>query len=124
MVVSIETKRGDLVAIRVTGTLGKQDYDQLIPVLETKIKQFGKIDLYWEMEALEGWNLSGLWEDLKFDMTHLNSFRKVALVGDKKWEEWVARIIKPFSTAEIRYFDVRQKDKALEWLNQPVINTP
>ena len=49
MVVSIETKREDLIAIRLTGTLGKQDYDKLIPVLETKIKQYGKIDLYWEM---------------------------------------------------------------------------
>ena len=116
MVISIETKRANLIAIRLTGTLGKKDYEQLIPVLEAKIKQFGKIDLYWEMEALEGWELSGLWEDLKFDITHINSFRKVAIVGDRKWEEWIARMIKPFTTAEIRYFDVRQKDEAMHWL--------
>lgn len=118
MINSIETTKENLVAVRLTGSLGKQDYDTLIPVLEAKIKQFGKIDLYWEMEAVEGWNVGGLWEDLKFDVKHINSFGKVAIIGDKKWEEWIARIIKPFTTADIKYFDVHQKDAAMAWVSQ------
>jgi hypothetical protein len=116
MVTSIETTRETLVAIRLTGTLDKQDYDRLIPVLESKINQFGKIDIYWEMTGVEGWNPAGLWEELKFDLRHVNDFRKVAIVGDKKWEEWIAQAIKPFTTAEIRYFDAHQKEQALAWL--------
>jgi hypothetical protein len=116
MITSIETTRETLVAIRLTGTLDKQDYDRLIPVVESKIKQFGKIDLYWEMAGVEGWNPAGLWEEVKFDLRHVNDFRKVAIVGDKKWEEWIARMIQPFTSAGIRYFDIHQKQEALAWL--------
>jgi SpoIIAA-like len=116
MVTSIETQRENLVAIRLTGTLEKQDYDRLVPVLEGKIHQFGKIDLYWEMDAVQGWQPGGLWEEIKFDIKHANSFRKVAIVGDKQWEKWIAQLIKPFTTAEVRYFDVHQKEQAMAWL--------
>jgi len=120
MVTNIETTREDLIAIRLTGTLDKQDYDQLIPVLESKINQFGKIDLYWEMEGVVGWQPGGLWQDIKFDVKHVNSFGKVAIVGDKKWEEWIARMIKPFTTAEIGYFDTGQKAEAMAWVGLKV----
>jgi hypothetical protein len=118
MVSSIETNRESLAAFRLTGALDKKDYAFLIPVLEDKISRFGKIDLYWEMVASEGWNLEGLWEDLKFDLKHMNSFRKVAIVGDKKWEEWIAAIIKPFTSAEIKYFHVPQREEAMAWVSR------
>jgi len=120
MVTNIETTRGDLVAIQLTGSLERQDYDQLIPVLESKINQFGKIDLYWEMEGVSGWQPGGMWQDIKFDVKHVNSFRKVAIVGDKKWEEWIARMIRPFTTAEIGYFDITQKAEAMAWVGLQV----
>jgi hypothetical protein len=116
MVSSIETKRENLVAVRLTGTLDKQDYDRLVPVLEARIHQFGKIDLYWEMDAVQGWQPAGLWEELKFDVRHVNNFRKVAIVGDKQWEKWIAQLAGLFTSADIRYFDVHQKEQAMAWL--------
>ena len=120
MVTNIETTKGDLIAIRLTGSLVKQDYDQLLPILESKIKQFGKIDLYWEMDGVDSWQPGGLWQDIKFDVQHVNSFNKVAIVGDKKWEEWIAKIIKPFTTAEIGYFETTQKAEAMAWVGLKV----
>jgi hypothetical protein len=118
MVSSIATDKEDLAAFRLTGALDKKDYDFLIPIVEEKLSRFGKINLYWEMVASEGWNLEGLWEDLKFDLTHLNSFRKVAIVGDKKWEEWIATISKPFTSAEVKYFYEPQREEALAWVSR------
>ena len=120
MVTNIETTKADLVAIRLTGTLERKDYDQLVPVLESKINEFGKIDLYWEMEGVTGWDPGAAWQDIKFDVKHVNSFRKVAIVGDRKWEEWIVRMIKPFTTAEISYFDSGQKAEAMAWVSLSV----
>lgn len=117
MVSRIETNRDSLAAFRLTGTIHKNDYALLVPVLEEKISRYGKIDLYWEMLDSAGWDLEGLWEDLKFDLRHLNSFRRVAIVGDKDWEGWLATLIRPFSTAEVRYFRVPERDQAMGWLN-------
>ncbi|GEO05444.1 hypothetical protein AAE02nite_31080 [Adhaeribacter aerolatus] len=117
MVSQIATVKEDLVAVSVSGNLEKHDYDQIIPVLEMKIAQFGKINLYWEMIGLEGWHLSGLWQDLKFDVKHINNFRKIAIVGDKKWEEWIATMIRPFTTAEVKYYNELQREDAMAWVS-------
>ncbi len=117
MVSQIATVKEDLVAVSVSGHLDKHDYEQIIPVLENKIAQFGKINLYWEMVGLEGWRLDGLWKDLKFDLKHVNDFRKVAIVGDKKWEEWIATMIKPFTTAEVKFFNELHRDEAMTWVS-------
>ncbi len=118
MISQIPTVKEDLVAVSISGHLEKHDYDQILPLMEKKIQQFGKINLYWEMIAFEGWHLDSLWKDLKFDVKHVNDFRKVAIVGDKKWEEWIATMIKPFTSAEVKYFKVLQRDEAILWVSQ------
>ncbi|MEP0460430.1 MAG: STAS/SEC14 domain-containing protein [Flavobacteriaceae bacterium] len=40
------------------------------------------------------------------------------MVGDKKWQEWITQFMKPFTNAEVRYFDSEQKEKAKKWINQ------
>jgi len=43
---------------------------------------------------------------------------KVAIIGDKQWEKWMAAICKPFTLAKIQYFDASEADKAWEWVSQ------
>jgi len=38
------------------------------------------------------------------------------MVGEKKWEEWMARVCKPFTLAKIQYFDRHELDAAWGWL--------
>jgi hypothetical protein len=106
---------GDVAAVKLVGQAGRADYESLIPELEEKIRRFGKINLYWEME-FDGWQPLAAWQDLKFDLKHVNDFRRVALVGDRKWEEWLARVIRPFTPAEVRYYDLSQREEALAWV--------
>ena len=52
------------------------------------------------------------------DMSHADDYEKIAMVGDKKWQDWITQFMKPFTNAEIRYFDSEQKEEAKEWINQ------
>jgi hypothetical protein len=108
----------DLVAVMLTGKLEKADYDSLIPEIEEKIGRFGKVNMFWEMVDFEGWDISGLWQDVKFDIKHLNDFNRIALVGGKQWEAWISNLIKPFTTAEIRYFDLSEREEAMVWVSE------
>jgi hypothetical protein len=108
----------DLVAVMLTGKLEKADYDSLIPEIEEKIGRFGKVNMFWEMVGFEGWDISGLWQDVKFDIKHLNDFNRIALVGGKQWEAWISNLIKPFTTAEIRYFDLSEREEAMVWVSE------
>jgi hypothetical protein len=38
------------------------------------------------------------------------------MVGDRKWEKWMANFCKPFTRAKVRYFDKSDVDAAWEWL--------
>ena len=104
-----------LLALHFTGELEKSDYDGFLPILEEKIKKHGKINLYWEMDDFDGWDASAAWKDLKFDMKHANDFHKVAMIGEEKWQDWMTQLMKPFTGAEVKYFERTEREKALAW---------
>ena len=38
------------------------------------------------------------------------------MVGDPKWEQWMANFFKPFTRAKVKYFDRSEVDSAWKWL--------
>lgn len=75
---------GKLISTKAVDKLTQNDYDRLIPLLESKIKQHDNLNWYFEMQDFKGWEPKALWEDLKFDAKHANDFDKIAMVGEKK----------------------------------------
>jgi len=112
-----EEKAGHRVlVIRASGKLSKEDYEHFLPEVERLIEQEGKIRLLFEMHDFHGWEAGALWEDIKFDLKHFADIKRLAMVGEKKWEEWMARFCRPFTSAEIRYFDQSQVEEARHWI--------
>ena len=44
---------------------------------------------------------------------------RLALVGEAQWEKGMAIFCKPFTTAQIRYFDQEQAEEARKWIEAP-----
>jgi hypothetical protein len=40
---------------------------------------------------------------------------RIALVGDKKWEGWMAKVCEPFTAATVKYFGAGELDSAWAW---------
>src|SRR5262249_42616141 len=106
---------GRILAIRLSGKLTKQDYEDFVPEVERSINQHGKIRMLVQMQDFHGWRAGALWQDIKFDLKHSRDIERLALVGDKAWEHGMAVFCKPFTTATIRYFDQREGDQAEAW---------
>ncbi len=104
----ISENDGKLLLVHLTGALHKDDYRDFVPIVEQAVQRHGKIRLLVEMHDFYGWDPGALWEDLKFDFKHFNDIERLAMVGEKKWEEWMATFCKPFTTATIRYFPKEQ----------------
>lgn len=121
MVQLLEESKGDLVAFRIAGHVDKNDYDVMLPLLVEKINQYGKINVYAEMQDVEDYTLKALWEDLKFDFRHAADFKKAALVGEQKWLDWLTIAASPFTTAKVKHFTLAQRQQALEWVQTPEI---
>jgi hypothetical protein len=112
----LEESKDEVVAFRLTGSVDKSDYDVMLPILEEKIKQYGKISVYAELQDTEDLSLRALWEDLKFDFRHASDFSKAAIVGDQKWLDWLTVMASPFTSAKVRYFGFINRDQALDWV--------
>ena len=111
-----ETQNSNIVAIKISGKLEKEDYDIFVPELEDAIKRHGKIRLLLELEDFHGWTTGALWEDTKFDVRHFNDIERLAILGDKAWEKGMAVFCKAFTTADIRYYDLSQREDAEAWI--------
>jgi hypothetical protein len=104
--------------VRVAGKLTKEDYQELVPIVDDQIRQFGKLRILFTMHDFHGWTAGALWEDTKFDLKHWKDIERLAIVGDKRWEQGMAAFCKPFTTAQIKYFDHSQLDEARAWLGE------
>ena len=72
---------------------------------------------------VEGFDFHGetagaLWEDTKFAVHHFRDVKRLALVGETKWQEAMATFCKPFTTAEVRDFESSQAAAAHDWLTE------
>lgn len=116
MIEMLKTRSPRIVGLRCTGKLHDEDYKTIEPKLEEVIKEQGRIRILAQLDDFHGWDLHAAWDDLKFGVRHLDHFEKVAMVGDKKWEEWMARVTDWFIDARVRYFDVSEIDRAWYWI--------
>jgi hypothetical protein len=114
---SVEEISGNrILVVRASGRLTKEDYGHLVPEVERLIKEQGKIRLLFQMHDFHGWEPGALWEDVKFDIRHFADIERLAIIGEKRWEELMASFCKPFTTAEIRYFDHSESAEARRWI--------
>lgn len=96
--------------------LTQEDYNRFLPLAESVIEKHGKLRWYFEMEDFEGWTLEALWSDAKFDFKHRNDYEKIAMVGRKDWMDWLTQMMKPFTSAEIRFFELEEQEEARKWI--------
>ncbi len=106
----------EVLAFKLSGKLHDEDYQQFVPLIDAAAGKFGKIRLLAQFEDFKGWDLHALWDDITFSATHCTKIERIALVGDKTWEKWMAKVCKPFTLAKIRYFDSAEIEAARAWL--------
>jgi len=105
--------------IKVNGKLSKEEYADLVPSWEAMIARYGKLRLLFQMEpGFTGWEPIAAWDDMKFSISHRNEMEKVALVGAKKWHEYVAKLGALLVNSEVRFFEESELDEAQRWLRE------
>ena len=114
----IELQGKNIVATKASGKLDKKDIEKIHPLIHAILYKGMKVRWYFEMEEFTGWDFPGLWEDLKMDTAHAKDYEKIAMVGNKKWQDWITQFMKPFTNAEIKYFDLEEKEIAKEWIKK------
>jgi hypothetical protein len=116
----VQEAGGQVLRVRITEELAQGDYALFVPEIERLIAQYGKVRLLVEMVNFRGWTAGALWQDIKFDVKHFRDIERLALVGEKRWQKNMAAFCKPFTSAEIRYFDRSETNLARAWVEEGV----
>ena len=116
MIEQIPQSSEKVLGFKLSGKLHNGDYKNFVPVIDVAVAKQGKIRLLAQFSDFHGWDLHALWDDIKFSTTHCTKIERIALVGDKAWEKWMAKVCVPFTMAKIKYFDLSEVDAAKEWL--------
>jgi SpoIIAA-like len=117
MITRLETGSPKIIGFALSGKLHDEDYRTFVPEVDTAAAK-GRRRLFVRFEDFHGWDLHAAWDDFKFGVKHYASFERIALVGDRRWEEWMTAFCKPFTRAEVRYFDVDDSAAAWAWLRE------
>ncbi|HPF40240.1 MAG TPA: STAS/SEC14 domain-containing protein [Phycisphaerae bacterium] len=107
---------GKLLEFHLSGKLTRADYETFVPLVEGVVREYGRIRILMIMHDFHGWDAGALWEDIKFDVKHFADIERLAMVGESKWQEWMATFCRPFTTAKIRYFGSDQLSEAKSWI--------
>jgi hypothetical protein len=111
-----ETPDAHLLRVEMTGKLTRRDYDTAVPVMDRFLKAHRPARLLVEMRDFHGWTPGAAWDDLRFGLRHYSDVRRMAVVGDKRWERWCATLCRPFTAGEVRAFEPAQRDEAERWV--------
>ena len=118
MIEELERGSNRAVGFKLSGKLHDEDYRTFVPRVDAAIGEGGKARLLAWFHDFRGWDARALWDDIRFATTHCTKIERIALVGEKRWERWMAAVCKPFTMARVRYFDAREIDAAWKWLEE------
>jgi len=106
------------LSLKATGTLNHQDYQVITPMIDAALKEVlsPKVKAIVDVTEMQGWELRAAWDDFQLGLKHGSEFEKVALYGNKHWQEIIAKVGTWFISGEIEYFEDYQR--AIAWLNE------
>lgn len=116
MIEEIKSNSDKVLGFKLSGTLHDEDYKTFVPRVDEAIAKDGKVRMLAWFHDFKGWDAHALWDDTKFATTHCTKIEKIALVGEKTWEKWMASVCRPFTMATLKYFDVSEIDAAWAWV--------
>jgi hypothetical protein len=117
MIEQLPSPSEKVLGFQMSGKLHDADYQTFVPLIDEAAKA-GKVRLLARFHDFHGWDARALWDDIKLAANHCTAFDRIALVGDKTWEKWMAAVCKPFTMAKVQYFDAADIDKAWAWLQE------
>jgi hypothetical protein len=115
--IGIETAGTDIfLSLKAIGKLTHEDYQTITPILDAALEgvKQPQVKVLIDGTELEGWEPRAAWDDFKLGLKHGNVFEKIAIYGNKNWQQITARVGSWFISGEVRYFE--DMDAAVSWL--------
>jgi hypothetical protein len=112
----IKRLSANVVGYKAIGEITAADYEKLVPEVKALIEKEGNIRILFDLTDFKWEKLEAWLADLKFGYEFHNQIEKMAVVGDKTWEQWMTHLARPFYAQDAKFFHSEDIDKAWAWL--------
>jgi len=105
------------LTLKAIGKLTHEDYLTITPMIESALEgvKTPRIKVFFDASEFDGWEVRAAWDDFKLGMKHGREFERIAILGNKRWQELTAKIGSWFISGESKYFE--DLEEAVSWLN-------
>lgn len=106
------------LSLKAVGKLTHDDYKTITPMIDSATTGIDspKISAIVDGTELQGWELRAAWDDFKIGLKHGSEFEKIAIYGNKGWQEMAAKVGSWFMSGQIKYFE--DYSEAVAWLSK------
>ena len=118
MLEKLAESSGSVLGYRVVGKVSVEDYQKLEPEVKAIVDQNEGVSLLLDLQEFAGEEVRAWLPDLKFGHHFHDKIDKMAIVGDKRWEKWLAALADPFYAKDAKFFHPDEMDKAWAWLRE------
>jgi hypothetical protein len=107
----------DVITVRLLGKLDPSAYDGVNEEIDNVMCHTEHVRLVLDLREFDGWSgLSALGDHLSLVREHYRVPERIAIVGDKAWQEMAGKIIAKFVNARTKFFDSGDYDGAVAWV--------
>ena len=132
MAMTVNETASGVVEMTVSGKVTHAEYLAAMPLMEKALAAGDHLRVLVTMENFHGLELKAAWDDLVFAFKHIGLsygdhepgqpfIERLAMEGDSAWEAWLAKMAKPFTRTELRYFDSAEPQAARAWLREGIV---
>src|SRR5580658_10889397 len=101
-----------ILVVRPVGKLVKEDFPQFTAEFDRQLAQRGKLRVLTDLTEFHGWDAGGLWEEIKFDVRHIASMERLAVVSDEGWQRALTTAAKPLLPGKTEFFHATESARA------------
>jgi len=116
MITPIDLQADNIVGYRIDGDFEAATLQPLIDKLTERLERHEKLRVYAEYIAVDDIEWRAIWKDLKFDLSHLTDFEKVAVVTDKEWLGLSAGMANIIPGLDVKFFKFAEQEQARQWV--------
>jgi hypothetical protein len=118
MACEITRINGEVMHIRISGVMTMADQLMLQKAGMKVIEQCGNARLLVTLDNFKGWDKGADWGDVGFMLGQGKNITKMAIVGEKRWEDDVLVFVgKGIRTTDIEFFPTSALMEAEDWIH-------
>jgi stage II sporulation SpoAA-like protein len=115
MSVSVNLENSRLLVVRLSGKVTAQQFRAAQQEASELLKPIVSVSVVVVLQGFEGWG-PGDWNDSLIQFRHDTQIKRMAIVGDPKWEDAALLFVgKGLRHFDIEYFEPAQLTQAREW---------